>query len=579
MSAFLADTLLLLDLQRQLAWNAFLSRSLARKLVPLVAATVAVVAVGGISTAAGFSLGRVLRRFPELGLESLLPGAVLSAVALLLVVVAFGTALGSLFLADDLPRLMAAPVQRRAVFVAKLLDGMQWYYAVVAVAAGPALVAYGMGLGYGPLYYALGLLALLGTPLLPAGIAALLVMVVVRFAPASRVREFLGLTAALVGVSCSVAGQTFRLWSRQAAGFGGGIPARGREREELAAFLETIRGVVDLPIPSLVAGRGLAAAGRGDIVGAVAGTAVFLLLTFGFFAVCVLAAETLYEAGWTRMQGSGVARRRRVVERAAASDGWLANAPAAVAVAIKDWRVFPRDLTSYRQLLAPLIAVPAVYFNLFAAPSGRRGNVVQQVQRLTDGTLDLRGVGTAAAVLLLCAVMFNRVALTSIARERGGWWVLKSAPVTGMEILHGKLLVAAVPYVGLSTLLMAAVCWWNGFGPLGSLYGWLGVEALGLGMLALNVGLSVPAARLDWDDPRRMVSGWGAVGSMAGTALIGLVGGALLCLGMVAAELFPPAAPYAWFLGLACAVGVSAALGWLGLRYGASRLPRVGEVA
>jgi hypothetical protein len=292
----------------------------------------------------------------------------------------------------------------------------------------------------------------------------------------------------------------------------------------------------------------------------------------------VLAAESLYEAGWTRMQGSGVARRRRVVATASDGAGWLANAPAAVAVAIKDWRVFPRDLTSYRQLLAPLIAVPAVYFNLFTAPTGRRGTTVaQQVQRFAD--FDLRGVGTAAAVLILCAVMFNRVALTSISRERGGWWVLKSAPVTPMEILLGKLLVAAVPYVVLSTVLMAAVCVWNGFGLLGSVYGWLGVEVLGLGMLALNVGVSVPAARLDWDDPRRMVSGWGAVGSMAGTALVGLIGGALLCLGMLAAAFLPPAAPYAWFLGLACAAGVSAALGWLGLRYGASRLPRVGEVA
>jgi len=96
-------------------------------------------------------------------------------------------------------------------------------------------------------------------------------------------------------------------------------------------------------------------------------------------------------------------------------------------------------------------------------------------------------------------------------------------------------------------------------------------------MVGLNVGLSVVAARLDWDDPRRMTSGWGTIGSTVGTLLIGVVGGALLCLGALAAVFLPALAPYAWFLGFACAVGVSAAVAWLALLFGADRLPLVGE--
>src|SRR5204863_6751852 len=116
------------------------------------------------------------------------------------------------------------------------------------------------------------LLALLGTPLLPAGLAALLVMVVVRFAPARRVREFLGLTAALVGISCSIAGQTFRVWSRQVGldslGSGrvpGGPGGRGQP-PDLQPLLTAVRDVAQAPIPSFVAGRGLAAAGAGDTI-------------------------------------------------------------------------------------------------------------------------------------------------------------------------------------------------------------------------------------------------------------------------------------------------------------------------
>ena len=56
-----------------------------------------------------------------------------------------------------------------------MLDSVGVNYAIIALTALPALITYGVGLGYGPLYYVLMLLALVGTPLLPAGLGALLV--------------------------------------------------------------------------------------------------------------------------------------------------------------------------------------------------------------------------------------------------------------------------------------------------------------------------------------------------------------------------------------------------------------------
>jgi hypothetical protein len=54
------------------------------------------------------------------GLEALLPGLILTAVALLILFSSFAVALGSLFLSGDLETLMIAPVSRRAVFTAKI---------------------------------------------------------------------------------------------------------------------------------------------------------------------------------------------------------------------------------------------------------------------------------------------------------------------------------------------------------------------------------------------------------------------------------------------------------------------------
>src|SRR5262249_1312988 len=123
----------------------------------------------------------------EPGLEGLFPGVVLSLITVVLLLSSFGVALGSLFLASDLDLLMAAPVDRRAVFVSKILDGIGWYYALVAALALPALFAYGAALRFGPAYYGFTLVTVLVAPLLPAALGAVLVLLVARFAPARRV--------------------------------------------------------------------------------------------------------------------------------------------------------------------------------------------------------------------------------------------------------------------------------------------------------------------------------------------------------------------------------------------------------
>jgi ABC-2 type transport system permease protein len=581
MARFISDTLLLLSLRRQVAWNEFRARSLGRRVFAVAAALGITLGAGIGSMSIGLGLGAILRRFPELALEALLPGAILTVVALLLVLVAFGAALGSLFLAGDLELLMAAPIDQRAIFVSKLLDGMGWYYAVVAIGAGPALVAYGVGLGYGPAYFVLALLALVGTPLLPTGLAALLVLVVVRFAPARRVREFLGLVAAVTGIGCSIAGQTGRIWMRQFFAFNGPLGTPGTQgavgREQLEALLARVHEVAALPVPSFVAGRGLAAAGRGDIGAAMSDLGGFYALTFGFFAVCTVIAGVWYGSSWSRLQGSGSSRRgkARTVRTTQSAADWLGHAPAAVAVALKDWRIFPRDLTGYRQMLAPLIAIPAVYFNLFSR-SGRRGqNAIDLAQRAAG--LDLRGVATAAAVLLLCTMIFSRMAVTSVAREGKGWWTIKAAPITAWELLGGKLLVVAVPYVVVSTVMMVAVSIWNEFGLAGALYGWFGVQLLGIAMLALNVAVGVPLARLDWDDPRRMTSPWAALFTALGFIVIGLLGGVLLSLPVAIEAIVPGWTVLAWLFGPLSAAGVAVAAAWTAAAYAAQRLPFVGE--
>jgi len=568
MRRYRSDLWLLLGLRWTLSWNTFRGRKRWQQALQVLGTLWVGGWLGFVSGLAGFGIGALLRRFPEAPLEALLPGLILTAVAAIILISSFAIALGALFLTSDLETLMAAPVSRRALFTAKILDGLVTYYAITIVAAIPALVTYGLVLRYGPLYYVLAIIAVVGTPLLPAGVGALLTMLVARFAPARRVREVLGLVGALVGVSFSLVGQTSRLWTQR-------LFAAGQDPQELLGHL---RQLVAIPLPSIVAGRGLAAAGAGNWALAGAELVGFLALTFGLFAGCVIVAERLYATGWARMQGAGSANRSRAqVARDAANAGWLGRAPAWAAIALKDWRTIPRDLRNFAQLLTPLVILPIVYFNIIGGGRRRSNDLTDALSGLGGGTIDPVGIVAAGGILLATVLIFRRVAATAISMEGQAWWMLKLAPISGQELLRGKLAAAVVPFALLSTLLLLGATFWRGFSVVGFLYGWFGIQLLGAAILATAVGAAVPWAKLDWDDPRKMSSGWGNIISLlAGVGVAG-VAGLLLCLPFIAVAFAPQLVVAAWLVGPLVALALVAATVWGALQLGGRFLSRVGE--
>lgn len=563
-SNLLADTKLLLLLRWAVTWNSFKARKRATRVLSVIGGLAIFLMFAGLSAGAGTLAGIILHRYPDLQLEPAIPGIILTGASLFLLIGSFGTALGSLFLSSDLDLLMTAPVDRRAVFVSKILDGMMWNYVLILALAVPALLTYGIGLQYGPLYYVLVLITLLGTPLLPAGLGALLVMFVARFAPARRVREVLGLMGALFGIGCGLLGQTSRFWFSAIAGTGG---TTGPEE-----LLHRVQGVIALPFPPFMAGRGLEAAGRGDIVGAVANLSVFLVLTFGFFLLCVYVADAMYATGWVRMQSSGSSKRsKQRAEKAARESGLLGRASAGAAIALKDWKVIPRDLRNFAQMLAPLIFWPIFYINITAG-GGRAGGD----NPVPNFFSSFGGVFVAAGVLGSTVMLMGNIAFSSISREGKSWWLLKIAPISTFELIRGKFLSAAVPFAIISTLLMLIAVIWRHLSPLWSVYGWLCIEMLGLAMLAVGVALSIPWAKLDWDDPRKMNGGWGPFAAFATWLLMAIICGAFLCAPVFVEGLNAALTPVAAIVGFAAATAIASGAAYLAYKFGESRLPEVG---
>jgi ABC-2 type transport system permease protein len=565
-----ADTWLLLQLRWHVAWNTFRHRSMAARVFSVIGTVVFAGAVGLGFFALGVGLGFVSREFPDPDLAALLPGGLLAALSVIMLLTSFGVALGTLFLANDLELLMSAPVDRRAVFLSKMIDGMVPNYGILAIMALPALIAFGIGQGWGPLYYLLVVVTLVVLPLLPAGLGAMLVLLVARVAPVRRVREILGFAGALFGIGCGLLGQTSRFWVPGLAG--------GAGRPDAEAALDSVRGWASVPLPPLMAGRGLASAGLGDLGMTVVSFGGFFVVTVGFFVGCVWVADRLYASGWVRMQSSGSAKRgKERSARAAARAGWLGRAPAWLAIALKDWRVIPRDLRNFAQILAPLALLPFVFFSIVAGEDGGRRRPGRNPFDSFDVSQGAVGVFVAAGILVAVLFVFGRIAETSISMEGKSWWLTKAAPLSPWEVLVGKLMAAAIPYAMVSLVFMVAAGVWRGFDLVWFLYGLFGVEMLGLGLLAVGVGLSVPWAKLDWDDPRKMLPWQTALLTLVAWLVMGAIGGGLLCLPFFVELFSPDLVGLMMLLGAALSTLVTGGVAYGVMRLGMQQLGNVGE--
>lgn len=407
------------------------------------------------------------------------PSLVVLAMLLLLLVGSFGTVLSSLFLATDLDALMVAPLPIRAVFIARFLGALRTPYLLTLVLLLPILVGYGMGMAFGPAYFVVLPLVLLATPLLPAGVATVLVLAVVRIIPARRARDIVAALSGLLGIG-------FWLLSQGASG----IVRRIATPETLAA----LRGIEQPLLPSTWAGRALVAAGRGDWLTLVGFGGLFMGASALVAAGCVLLAERTYYAGWANLADRGGRPRTRRKPGGDASHrargGWLARLlPRQIlAIVVKDLRIFPRDLRNLQGLIFPLLL------------GGYWSYQIVQVGSHSGGLS--RTVGPVAISLYVCLLISSVVSSVGIGREGRAIWILLSAPVSALQLIMAKWLLAFGICVAIGGPLAAGLTLLVGAGVFTALGNTLLVLLIACGLNSIAAGIGAAFPRLDLGDGR-----------------------------------------------------------------------------
>ncbi|MCU0488490.1 MAG: hypothetical protein MUE67_06025 [Anaerolineales bacterium] len=566
----------LLRLRWVIVLSQFRRASLRRKIGQGVLAAIILGALGG-AFALSWSLLRFLQS-PELGavlsdpsaFVASIPVLVVSAVGGVTLISSFGVLLQALYLAGDMDFLLSKPVPIRAIFIAKLIQAILPNFSLVLLFGLPVLFGLGASAGYNFLYYPLVLLVLILLGLAAAGLASLLVMVIVRLVPARRVAEILGFFAAIFSMICSQSGQF--------ANFGETSPEQAAQAIEMITRFDTSWS------PLAWAGRGLVDIGQGSWLSG--GTLVFLTigLAGGIFAVCLATAERLYFTGWASVQVSFRKKRRALVIRRESRmqwpfSGWIAQvAPQSVrGILSKDFRMLRRDLRNMSQLVTPLIFGILYGFLLIRSggePPAGRGEAPEAFMSALGG---LMAYGNVAIALFVSWSMLSRLAMMGFSQEGRQYWMLKTAPISPNRLLAAKYLVSVLPTLALGGVFLLGISLLQRMSGFALLFSFLVLVLVVLGLAGLSLAFGVLSANFNWEDPRRISQGgMGCLGSLAGALflLLSLVlfFGPLLLSGSLGASPLLGQGIGLGLGGLFCLAG-----GFIPLWLVRKRIPQLGE--
>jgi len=484
----MAGTAVILRSRWQIARNSWWRGKLWRKVVGVVMLALTLLFSYGLYRVSGWTVRGILvleREEPELLAQlgdfqrvlAAVPSLALTTAAVPLLVSSISFALGTLYLARDLDLLLVSPVARRAVFLARFVEGLVPIYLMLFVLLLPALAGYGLAVGYGGAYAAVLPLVLLLLPLLPMSLGVLVTMALVRIIPPQRLRELMALLGGLMGFMLYVGTQLVGTGRR-----------RGRTLEVAASLL---RFDVDW-LPTAWAARLLVAAGRGNVWQFLQYAALFLLATCGVFALTIALAERLYYEGWSGLAGTAGGRVRRRGDRTrlhSRSTGGPGGA-----ILHKDLRMLPRDPQRLSQLLVPLGLSVFWAWQLLGMRVGRRGT--------ESGIL----TSLVSVALFVCILVGSNLGLTGLSREGRTIWLLKIAPISPWPILWSKWAVAFLPFPFVGTLAVVLIGWLRQPPAAELLQAWAVVLMTGAGVSGIATGIGAAYARFDWTQPQRMAS-------------------------------------------------------------------------
>ncbi len=452
-----------------------------------------------------FTFGVSLYLFNELAVNKIpFKGAIVEALFDLLfftlgTMLIFSTGIilyASLFTSPEARFLLCSPARADHIFATKFQAAVafsSWGFVILGV---PIFVGYGLISGVPWYFYALLPLYLLGYVLLPGSVSAAGCLLLVRYMPRNRKQFFTLVGLVLTAVSL--------FWGyRTAVSFKNSVATAGREIDDLIGQFDLLRSGL---APSHWMTRGVMAAARGDLPGALVPLAQVWSNGLVMFLIAAWIARRVYRTAYDRLSAFGRAKKvygTSPLDRFMESLVFYLDKRTRVLV-VKDFRTFRRDPTQWVVLaiFGVLMLIGASNFRQYY--SADLGIMDKYAISLTNLS------GTA---ILLCAGL-SRFVFPLISLEGRKFWILGLTPVSRDQILWGKFAFAATGSLIVAETLILVSDLMMGVPWQGLLLHAVAVAVIALGLSALNVGLGAYLPTFRETDPSKIVVGFGGTVNM-----------------------------------------------------------------
>ena len=401
--------------------------------------------VGLLFWAAAFGIAyRVLSYFRSVeDIGNLLAGKVLGVILLaflsILLLSNIITALSTFFLAKDLDLLVAAPIGRSRLYLAKLGETIVNSSWMVALLALPIFTAYGIVYRGGPLFPVVALAAFIPYLVLPAVVGTAITMVLVNVFPARRTRELLGLVASGAVVIVLVVLRFMR-------------PERLAQPEGFRNLMDYL-AVLRTPTSPLLPSEWTASMLMNWLLRVADPWPVAKLWTAAALAIMLgaLLHGRLYHLGFSKAQ-EGAERKIRRPLRGPLARRLRYLSPSKREFILKDLRLFFRDNTQWSQLILLAVLLMVYIFNIKSLPLYSGERVPFRLVTL----ISFLNLGLAGFVLAAVAARFI---FPGISLEGRQMWLLRSSPLDAGAMLWSKYWIGTVPLLVLALLITIFTNW------------------------------------------------------------------------------------------------------------------------
>ncbi len=411
----------------------------------------------------------VAQRALETGLIVLASGVTFSAIT---------TAITTLYSSDDLNFLLAQPIPTSRVFALKLSETYLSAAGVPSLLTVPPLLAIGLFFHAPFWFFPLAVLSALLAYALPVGLGAGIAILLMRFAPAGRVREVatgLGVILSASLVYVIRAAKPEELLKRLA----------NLDNDSAITQFLTQFGTPSNPLlPSSWASRVIWDGARGSFSSSIYPLVILsalLLLVAGWLA------SKAYQEGWVRGLESSRVKLDPMPRVASGIENFFGKFGASGHLIVKDARLLFRDATQWSQLLI-LVALGGVY-----VVSVRAFPITGELMKNAVGFMTLAFQGFVISGVGI------RMAFPTVSFEGPGFWILRTGPISSRSIVLAKywgalpptlLLALVLGYFSASSLNLSAVLQFSSV--LVAVSSALAITALGVG-----VGAALPRFKAD----------------------------------------------------------------------------------